>query len=137
MAPDPKGLDLKSLIKRLRTATLFVQLSPFVYGVFYIIGMITYLIGNEEASLIVDALFYVAPIIICEFLLLSKIFKLCRWHKIACCMPLIGESVGFLDSYIVDLSEIAAIVNCNIIIGSVLMLLYYAYKVFFINGNSK
>lgn len=52
-------------------------------------------------------------------------------------MPLIGESVGFLDSYIVDLSEIAAIVNCNIIIGSVLMLLYCAYKVFFINGNSK
>ena len=130
MANDRKNLDLKGLIKKLRNVTLATQLMPFIYGALYILSMVIYYYGPEYASRVCDTLFYISPIVVIEFLVLSRALRLCKWHKIACCVPLIPQAVSIVDYYIIELSELAVQLNLFICIGSIVLLLIAAYNVF-------
>lgn len=127
---DRQRLDLGGLIKKLRQITRAVQLMPFIYGGFYVLSLTIYITGTEEAATLCDTLFYVSPIVAIEFLILSRLLKLCKWHRTACCVPLIPQVVSMIDYYIIQLSEIVVQVDIFVYMFSVILLLVSAYKVF-------
>lgn len=76
-------------------------------------------------------LFYISPVTIVAFLLLSKLLHLCKWHKTACVIPAIPQVVSLVDYYIYTLTDLGVnIVNIVLVIMTVLLLVA-AYKVFF------
>ena len=111
-----------------------MQLVPFIYAVIYLLALSMYFVGSESLSKWMDTLFYMPPIMICFLLVLSKMFRLCKWHRRACLIPLIPQVIGLFDYYVIELSVSEAVLNVAVIILSVLLFLLSAYKVFFANG---
>ena len=130
MDKDLKSLDLGGLIKKLRHITLATQLMPFIYGGLYVVSLLLYTVGTEETAMLCDTLFYVSPIVVIEFLVLSRMLRLCKWHRMACCVPLIPQVVSMIDFYIIQLSEILVLVDLFVYTASIVILLISAYKVF-------
>jgi hypothetical protein len=127
---DRKPLDLAGLVKKLKYVTLAVQLMPFVYTVPYLITLIITSKAPEPIVVLFDTLFYVSPIVVVGLLILSRLLRLCRWHKTACILPLLPQVVSFVDYYVIELTEVAAQVNI-ILFGSMsVFLLFAAYNVF-------
>lgn len=135
MAEDQRRLNLEGLIKRLRSVTLAVQTMPFVYTLLYIITMVLYLVSGESTVRFLDMLFYVSPTVVIQFLILSRLLKLCRWHKAACLLPVAPQVPILLDRTVIKLSETAVEINIITIIIMTLLLLVAAYKVFFGDGR--
>lgn len=119
----------------MRNATLAVQIIPFAYTLIYIFVLFSYGHISEEAASALDTLFYISPIQIVGLLILSKILHLCKWHRMACVLPLFPQIVSFIDYYIIALTEIEAYVTNIITIVMSALLLVSAYKVFFANGR--
>ena len=122
--------DLEFLIKTLRRTTTAVQVLPFVYSALYIILLSTYQFVPENMQSVMDNLFYVSPVCMVAFLILSKTLRLCKWHKTACIIPFIPQAVNIIDCHVVMLSENAAIVANVTLFISTALLLVAAYKVF-------
>lgn len=135
MGKDQERLNLKELVKKLRDITRAVQLLPFVYGFLFVIAMLVYLFCPDWLSTICDHLFYVSIAGVIYNLILSRTLRLCKWHRAACCIPLLPEFVGLADKTIVNLSQYAEFLNIGTIITMTSLLLISAYKVFFSNGR--
>ena len=103
---------------------------PFIYGGLYVVSLLLYTVGTEETAVLCDTLFYVSPIVVIEFLVLSRLLRLCKWHRMACCVPLIPQVVSMIDYYIIQLSEILVLVDLFVYTASIVILLISAYKVF-------
>ena len=103
---------------------------PFVYTGLYLVSISASYVMPEEYIWILDTLFYVSPVIICAFLVLSRLLRLCKWHKTACVLPLLPQIVSFVDYYIIELTEIAAQVNIILFGPMAVLLLIAAYNVF-------
>lgn len=130
MAQDRPHLDLEGLVKTLRYVTAAVQILPFVYTVLYLVALGIALFASEDVVRISDSLFYVSPVTILAFLILSRLLHLCIWHKTACILPLLPQVVSFIDYNIVELSIRAATLNI-IVFGLIgVALLFAAYKTF-------
>lgn len=130
MAQDRPHLDLEGLVKTLRYVTAAVQILPFVYTVLYLVALGIALFASEDVVRISDSLFYVSPVTILAFLILSRLLHLCVWHKTACILPLLPQVVSFIDYNIVELSIRAATLNI-IVFGLIgVALLFAAYKTF-------
>lgn len=123
--------DVKRLVSILRNVTTAVQVFPFVYSTLYIISIIVYNYVPEEIQLAFDSILYVSPICIAAFLVLSKLLRLCKWHKTACVIPAIPLVVSLVDYYVISFSETFAYVFNYVIAGMCLLLLLAAYNVFF------
>lgn len=130
MGQDRRTLDLEGLVKKLRYVTLAVQLMPFLYTVPYILSIVASYFLDYDSARIFDTLFYVSPVTVCAFLVLSRLLRLCRWHKTACVLPLLPQVVSFIDYYIIELTEIAAQVNIILFGSMAILLLVAAYNVF-------
>lgn len=124
-------VDLKFLVSTLRRVTTAVQVLPFVYSAISIITLSVYNFIPEEAQSQLDTLFYISPICIVAFLILSKLLRLCKWNKTACILPAIPQIVGFIDCYIITLTVPEAYIINAVIIVMTVLLLVAAYKVFF------
>lgn len=124
-------VDLKFLVSTLRRVTTAVQVLPFVYSALSIITLSVYNFIPEEAQSQLDTLFYISPICIVAFLILSKLLRLCKWNKTACILPAIPQIVGFIDCYIITLTVPEAYIINAVIIVMTVLLLVAAYKVFF------
>lgn len=122
---------LKDLIHKLRSITLAVQFIPFVYTTIYIGVLVAYSHAREPFLVVLDTLFYVSPLLICLLLVESKILQLCKWHKMACVLPILPQTANIVDSLFFEFSTTEVnILNCTVIIMAV-ALLVAAYKVFF------
>ena len=131
MDNQDRRADLKRLVDTLRRVTTAVQVLPFVYSALSIVTLSVYNFIPEEAQSQLDTLFYISPVCIVACLILSKLLRLCKWHKTACILPAIPQIVGFIDCYIITLTVSEAyIINAVIIVMTVLLLIA-AYKVFF------
>lgn len=129
---DSQGLgpDIKFLVTTLRRVTTAAQVLPFIYSSLYITVLVLYSITPENVAMVLDSVFYVSPVFVLSFLLLSKVLKLCRWHKTACVMPLIPSAVSLVDYYIIELTEVEAFVFNGVVILMAILLLIAAYNVF-------
>lgn len=126
---------VKHLIKKLRDITIAVQIMPFIYTAVYIAIMVLYLFLSESARFILDTLFYVSPFIAIGFLIESKVLELCRWHRLACILPILPQLIVFIDYHIIELTEIESYISIATPIILAILLLLSAYKVFFSNGR--
>jgi hypothetical protein len=126
-----QGVDLKFLVVTLRRVTTAVQILPFIYTALYIFALALYTACGPRLQTALDSLFYVSPVCILAFLVLSHVLKLCRWHKTACLLPALPQTVSLIDYYLSPFSNAAAyLFNCTIILMSILLLIA-AYFVFF------
>ena len=92
--------------------------------------MLLYLFCSDGIIKFCDMMFYVSPVTIVAFLILSKLLRLCIWHKTACVLPILPQAVALLDFYVL---RFPWSVSVSIIIMSIVMfalLLIAAYNVF-------
>lgn len=118
---------IKRLIIVLKRITLSVQIVPFVFTALYIIDFVAYSWLTESAQALCDMLFYISPLVIAAHLVYSRILNLCRWHRMACVLPLFPQIVSFIDYYIIELSEIESIVTDSLTLVMTILLLISAY----------
>lgn len=131
MDSQDRRADLKRLVDTLRRVTTAVQILPFIYSAISIILLAVYNIVPEGVQMILDTLFYVSPVTIVAFLLLSKLLHMCKWHKTACILPMVPQAVSLTDYYIINLTIPEVLVANSLIIVMSALLLIAAYKVFF------
>lgn len=122
--------DVVAIVTILRNVTLIVQIYPFVYTMLYALCMLGYLVGSEMLSCTLDQLFYTSPISVLFVLILSRSLKLCKWHKLECVLPMIPLIHLTVDTFLVSLSNVSAIVNVGTIIALCILSLINAYFVF-------
>lgn len=103
---------------------------PFIYSALYIIALSLYWTDNPILLAVLDTLFYVSPITVTEFYILSNALRLCKWHKAACILPVTPQVAVLVDKVAVNLS-VHAVEACLLVSGVMtLILLISAYKVF-------
>lgn len=92
--------------------------------------MVLYLFCSEEVAGICDSLFYVSPVTIASFLILSRLLKMCVWHRVTCLMPLIPQALSLIDRYLIEFPLSAGTIVIYISALSFALLLLCAYKTF-------
>ena len=127
---DHHHLDLAGLVKKLRYVTAAVQVMPFIYSLIYIISMVLYLFCSEKVAGICDSLFYVSPATIASFLILSRLLRMCVWHRVTCLMPLIPQALSLVDRYLIEFPLSAGTIIICLSAFSFVLLLFSAYKTF-------
>ena len=121
---------IKYLIDKLRSITLTVQVIPFASTLLYILILCAYPFCADSVLNVLDTLFYVSPIVIFLTLIESRILRLCKWHKLACMLPLIPQIWVFIDQHIIRLTITETIVHYITILVMCILLLIAAYNVF-------
>lgn len=104
MDSQDRRADLKRLVDTLRRVTTAVQILPFIYSAISIVLLAVYNIVPESVQMLLDTLFYVSPVTVIAFLLLSKLLHMCVWHKSACVLPMVPQAVSLTDYYIINLT---------------------------------
>ena len=126
-----------ALIEKLRKITLVVQVAPFIYTGLYILIIVTYLFASESVLSVLDTLFYVSPVVIVVFLVESKVLNLCKWHKLACSLPLLPQIEVAFDRYVYECSLSEAQVLVSLVALMAVLLLVAAYKVFIVPKDER
>jgi hypothetical protein len=122
--------DILAIVRILRKVTKIVKIYPFIYAVLYALCMIGYLVSDDIVSVILDQLFYTSPIVVSCNILLSYSLKLCKWHRLQCCLPIFPLIPVAIDTWAYSLSRVAAITNATTIIVLSIASLINAYFVF-------
>lgn len=117
------------VIKIAQKATFVVKIMPFAYALLFMACLIAYMFTSDEVQSILDTVFYISPITIIFSLILSKTFKLCKWHRLECVLPLVSQITVMID-LLYPLTEVAAKLNVATIITIFLLSLINAYFVF-------
>lgn len=130
MGDQDRRADIKRLIDTLRRVTTAVQIMPFIYSGLYIITLVFYNFASQNVQSILDTLFYVSPICIIAFLLLSRLLHLCIWHKTACIIPFVPQVVSAIDCYFFIFPVKAIYIFNGTLILMSSLLLVSAYNVF-------
>lgn len=124
--PDQRSA-VKAAFAILRKATRIVQLAPFAYLCFYAVYLLAGPFAGDNMLGLADSLMMVSPVTTIGFLVASKLFKLCPWHKIACLLPSASQVEGYIDSFVITLTQ-EEIFFINTAIG-ILALVYLAAAV--------
>lgn len=121
---------IKRLILTLRDITLAVQIAPFVISLLYILGITAQLLFSGDTSWLFSIILYTPPPIILIMLIFSRMLHLCKWHRLACALPLVPFCFTMIDAYLIELSDIAVWILNGLAIAMIIMLLMAAYNVF-------
>lgn len=125
---ERKGID--KIIWVVRYSTVLVKAMPFVFAIFYLIGLSSYIWSSNTIIGYLDLAFYVSPMVILYELILSKIFHLCKWHRLECVLPMFGLIPVIVDKFIIEIGAYGQLVNWIIIIAVFTLSLINAYFVF-------
>lgn len=121
---------IKRLILTLRDITLAVQIAPFVISLLYILGITAQLFFSGDTSWLFSIILYTPPPIILIMLIFSRMLHLCKWHRLACALPLVPFCFTMIDAYLIELSDIAVWILNGLALAMIIMLLMAAYNVF-------
>lgn len=131
---DQRGA-VSRLVDILRKVTRLVQIAPFVYLALYSLYMICGAFVPDEVVGIADGVMSNSPSVIILFLVLSRLLRLCKWHKAACLIPSASQVEGAVDCYVFQFTQ-TEVILINILIGLVsLLFLAKANKRFFADGK--
>lgn len=128
---DQKRDAVSKLILIYRKTTRLVKLLPFVYLVIFSLYLVLSLFCSERVVCFIESLALVSPSATAVLLLISKIFSLCRWHRIACIIPMLSQAEGVIDNYIVTFTQVEVIAMNSITVAMCSLFLVQAYKHFF------
>lgn len=92
--------------------------------------MVLYLFVPENVCGVLDTLFYVSPVTSGWMLIFSRILKLCKWHRLSCCLPVFPQGIVFIDYHIVGLSRLGATISVLLAAVMAILLLIAAWNVF-------
>lgn len=107
-----------------------VQVFPFIYTALFLILFTAYTFMDGPLLDIIDHLAFVSPVVVAAHLVYSKMLMMCKWHRIACAIPLLPQSVDLLDAYVFHFERGTWIVVAAAIISSTTLFLIAIYKVF-------
>lgn len=127
---DESDERIKRLILTLRDITLAVQIAPFVISLLYTLGITAQLFFSGDTSWLFSIILYTPPPIILIMLIFSRMLHLCKWHRLACALPLVPFCFTMIDAYLIELSDIAVWILNGLAIAMIIMLLMAAYNVF-------
>jgi hypothetical protein len=123
-----KGIE--KIISVVRYSTVLVKAMPFFFAFFYLVGIFSYIWMPKVYIGYLDLAFYVSPIVILYELILSKIFHLCKWHRLECVLPLSGLIPVIVDKFIIEVGAYGQLVNWIIVVAVFTLSLINAYFVF-------
>lgn len=121
----------KSLVEILRRITMAVQVFPFIYTAMFVFLFSAYSISEGVWLDIIDYVFFVSPAVVIAHIVYSRMLKLCKWHRIACMLPLIPQAVDQFDTYVHHFDHNAWVVVASTIVVTMILFLIAIYKVFF------
>jgi hypothetical protein len=125
---ERKGID--KIIWVARYSTVLVKAMPFVFAIFYLIGLSSYIWSSNTIIGYLDLAFYVSPMVILYELILSKIFHLCKWHRLECVLPMFGLIPVLVDKFIIEIGAYGQLTNWIIVVSVFTLSLINAYFVF-------
>lgn len=126
---------VSAVIGILRRLTRLVQLVPFVYLILYASYLLISWFLPDSILGLLDSIIFVSPATSGGLLALSRILKLCKWHKAAVMIPFSSQIESYIDSFVFTFSELEIIV-INAVIGiAVIIFLILANKHFFHDGR--
>lgn len=108
-----------------------VQVFPFIYTALFIFLFTAYSFLDGVWLDIIDYAVFVSPIVVVAHLVYSRMLMMCKWHRIACALPLIPQAVDQFDVYVYHFDHNAWIVVAATIIVTMVLFMIAIYKVFF------
>lgn len=111
-----------------RRVTRAIKIYPFIYTVIYIPCMFSYLIFDEDVCTWIDTLFLMSAMNVAFMVKLSYCVKLCKWHRLQCCLPLLPQPLIFVDNHIYCFGKTSAIINVWLAVAIALLTLINIYK---------
>lgn len=134
--PDQRAAVHK-LTKLLRKITRIIQFIPFVYLAAFSVAAFSEGQVSEELLCLRDSICGVAPAVNVGFLFFSRLLELCRWHRIACLIPLSTPVADYIDNYIFQFTQ-SEVADLNISLGVIsVCYLILANHHFFGNGRKR
>lgn len=132
--------DRRAAISRLtgilRKITRIVQIVPFVYLVLYILMLLTERFLPENILCIEDMLFAISPMATVGMLGLSRLLRLCAWHKVACLLPTSTHAVNYIDTQLFQFTQYE-IITINITLSILSAAFLVAAYIHFFYGRQK
>ena len=101
---DPRSA-VKAAFAILRKATRIVQLAPFAYLCFYAAYLLAGSFVEDNLLGFADSVMLLSPVTTIGLLVVSRLFKLCPWHKIACLLPTTSQVEGYIDSFVFPFTQ--------------------------------
>ena len=127
---------VSKLTRILRKITKIIQLIPFVFLAVYSLGAFTESRLSEELLCLRDSMISVSPAITAGFLFFSRLLELCKWHKIACIIPLGTPAADYIDCYVYQFTQ-NEVVMLNILFGILSTVFLILAKNHFFNGRKR
>lgn len=129
-SPDRRGA-IDGIVKILRKATRTVQVLPFVYLCFYGVYMIGGVFLPDGVVCFADSVLFASPVLTGFMLGLSRLFRLCRWHKAACLIPSSSSVEGYIDGYVFQFTQGETALINSALGALAILFLFLAIKHFF------
>ena len=102
---DQRQGAVKRLVSVLRRITSVIRFIPFAYLLFFSVYALLNLSGNETLLSISDSILTITPMTTALLLFLSRILRLCVWHKVACVIPVTSDVSTFIDSNLFQFTQ--------------------------------
>ena len=137
MESQDQRAAVRKLTGILRKITRVIQWIPFVYLAVYSLTLLCEHFIPETLLCIQDSVLVTTPTTTVGFLFMSRLLELCRWHKIACLLPMSSQVTNYIDSFMFQFTSVE-IVILNLVIGLIsLTFLIQAYHHFFGHGRKR
>lgn len=94
-----------------------------------------YTVIPESIAEQIDDCIFLSALVVVLLVRLSYPLKFCIWYRIQCVLPLLPQSVNWVDAYVYDLTDYLVIVNYSAMFLIFTLSLINTYKVF-INPTS-
>lgn len=119
-----------SIVEAVRTATKVVKVFPFLYAVIMLLMLPINAYCRAEFALYIGMMFYISVLFVALLIRLSYCFKLCKWHRLQCSLPLIPQMMDYIDTHIYEFNVSWANINTALYLGLFTLSLVNAYHVF-------
>lgn len=108
------------IVHVLKRVTRGTQLVPFAYLLLLAFVLLFEPLLSDSVFNAVNELFYLPPIVFIIAFSLSRLLKLCIWHKAACAIPLIPQVENYIDGYVFEFTR-AEIIILNTVTGMLIL----------------
>ena len=134
-SPDRRPDAASRIVWVLRRVTRLVQLLPFAYLLVYAAYLFLSVFASDRLLGFLDSFVFVSPAASGWMLVLSRLLKLCRWHRAAVLIPMSSQAECLVDGYIFTFTELEVdLVNAATGTAAVVFL-FLAIKHFFHDGS--
>jgi len=122
------------VITVLRKVTRGAQIVPFAYLLVFAFVLLFEPVLSDGVFNAINELLYMPPAVFVILLAVSRLLKLCVWHKAACAFPLIPQAENYIDGYVVELTQ-TEVLAINTILGIVVLIFIVATIKHFFYGS--